>query len=33
VNVLATMRQMPDIGGAVSEITRMMNGLPPPVRR
>lgn len=28
VNVLATMQQMPDISGAVSEITRLMNGRP-----
>jgi hypothetical protein len=33
VNVLATMRQMPDIGATVSEITRMINGAPPPVRK
>jgi hypothetical protein len=26
MNVLATMKQLPDISGAVSEITRLMNG-------
>jgi hypothetical protein len=26
VNVLATMRQVPDVSGAVSEIMRLMNG-------
>lgn len=33
MNVLATMRQMPDIGATVSEIGRMMNGAPPTIRK
>jgi hypothetical protein len=26
MNVLAQMRKLPDLGGAVSELTRLMNG-------